>query len=72
MQTRFRTILKLPGNYCSSAFSVFLSSACGVGLDEIEGAAGTLVTCDAGDYGTAMIVARIVLSRDPEDLLPVL
>ncbi len=48
MQNRFRTILKLTGISCLSAFSVFLSSACGLGLDEIEGRAGTLVTFDAG------------------------
>ena len=66
MQNRFRTILKLTGINCLSAFSVFLSSACGLGLDEIEGPAGTLVTFDAGDYGTTMIVARIVLKKDAE------
>ena len=72
MQNRFRTILKLTGINCLSAFSVFLSPACGLGLDEIEGPAGILVSFDAGGCGTAMIVARIVLSRDPEDLLPLL
>ena len=72
MQNRFRTILKLTGISCLNAFSVFLSSACGLGLDIHERLAGTHTAFCAGGCGTAMIVARIVLSRYPEDLLPVL
>ena len=72
MQTRFRTVLKLPGNYWFSVFSVFLLSACGLGLDNLERLAGTHPAFDAGDCGAAMIVARIILNKDAEDLLPAL
>ena len=71
MQTRFWTILKLSGNYCLSVFSVFLVSACVLGPDNHERLAGTHLAFDAGDCGAAMIVAKIVLNEDTEDLLPV-
>ena len=69
MQTRFRTILKLPGNYRLSAFSVFVLSACGLGPDKQERLARPHPAFDAGDYGAAMIVAKIVLKKDAEDRL---
>ena len=70
MQTRFRTILKLPGNYCVSAFSVFVLSACGPGPDKQKHLARTCPAFDAGRlYGAAMMVARSVLKKDAEDRL---
>ena len=69
MQSRFRTILILPGNYCCSAFSVFVLPAYGLGLTKQERLARTHPVFDAGDYGTAMIAARSVLKKDAEDLL---
>ena len=68
MQTRFRTILKLPGNYRLSAFSVFVLSACGPGPNKQERLARTHPAFGTGDYGAAMIVARIVLKKDAEEL----
>ena len=72
MQTRFRTILKLPGNYRLSAFSVFVLSACGLGLDKQERLARTHPAFDAGDCGATIIAAKIVLKKDVEDLLTAL
>ena len=72
MQTRFRTILKLRGNNRLSAFLVFVLSACGLGLNKQEPLARTHPAFGAGDYGAAMIVARIVLKKDAEDLLAAL
>ncbi len=62
----------LPGDHCLSVFSVFLVSACVLGLDNHERLAGTHPTFDAGDCGEAMIAARIVPKKDAEYLLPVL
>ncbi len=68
MQNRFRTILNVPWNYCLGAFSVCLMSACGPGLNEQKLLARTHPAFDTGVCGAAMIVAKIVLKKDVEDL----